>query len=273
MLFKNRLRIQLLAALAQNPFLHNLLTGSIYQGGAKAVCTPGLNCYSCPAAAFACPIGALQAGLADRRIRFPFYVIGFLLLLGALLGRLICGFLCPFGLLSDLLYKIPFFKKIRSFPGDKLLRYLKYILLVVFVLLLPAFFMSAPAYCKFICPQGTLQGGVLLLLADRVLWPLVGALYYWKLGLLIAVLLLSLLLYRPFCKYLCPLGAIYGLCNSFSLLRLRCDRESCTRCGACARACRMGVDPEKTPNHPECIRCGDCVSACPADALRAGLKQ
>ncbi|MCL2694760.1 MAG: 4Fe-4S binding protein [Clostridiales bacterium] len=263
-----RLYIQIIAALAQNPFLYNFLTGRIYQGGAKAVCTPGLNCYSCPAAAFSCPIGALQAGLADRRIRFPFYVVGFLLLIGVTLGRFVCGFLCPFGLLFDLLYRIPFFKKIRTFPGDRALRYLKYVLLAVFVLLLPAFFMDGPAYCRFICPQGTLQGGVLLLLGNRLLWPLVGALYAWKVGILIAVLLLSLLLYRPFCKYLCPLGAVYGLCNPFSLYRLRVNREQCVGCGVCKTVCRMGVDPIKTPNSPECIRCGACAQSCPKGALR-----
>ena len=270
--FKKRLHIQILAALAQNPFLSGLITGKIYQGGAKAFCTPGLNCYSCPAAALSCPLGALQSGLSDRHVRFPFYVLGFLLLTGTVLGRAVCGFLCPFGLLFDLLYKIPFFKKIRGFRGDKQLRTLKYVLLAVFVLLLPAFFMDAPAYCKFLCPQGTLQGGVLLLLRDRVLWQLVGALYYWKLGILIAVLLLSLLIYRPFCKYLCPLGAIYGLCNPIALYRLSVNREKCTDCGACAKVCSMRVNPKKTPGHPECIRCGDCVRACSAEALRVGWR-
>jgi len=263
--------IQTLALLGSNAYIAGFVSGRIYRGRLKTVCFPGLNCYSCPGAVASCPLGSLQAVLGTSEYRFSFYVTGLVVGFGVLLGRFVCGFLCPFGLLFDLLYRIPFVKKIRSFPGDKLLRYLKYALLLVFVLLLPAFFMDAPAYCKFICPQGMLQGGVFLLLLNRALWPLIGILYAWKLGILIVVLLLSLVLYRPFCKYLCPLGAIYGLCNPVSLLRLRLDATKCISCGACSHCCHMGVNPQKTQGHPECIRCGECVKACPRGALKTAI--
>ena len=99
-------------------------------------CVPGLNCYSCPGATGACPIGSLQAVIGSWNFKMAYYVVGFLIFVGALLGRLVCGFLCPFGLIQDLLNKIPFPKKMRTFRGDKLLRKLKYVILMVFVILL-----------------------------------------------------------------------------------------------------------------------------------------
>ena len=98
--------IQALAAIAHNPHLGNFFTGRIYQGPTKGVCVPGLNCYSCPGAAGACPIGSLQAVVGGRGRGVPYYVTGSVLLFGALFGRLICGFLCPFGFVQDLLHKI-----------------------------------------------------------------------------------------------------------------------------------------------------------------------
>lgn len=74
--------------------------------------------------------------------------------------------------------------------------------------------------------------------------------------------------YRPFCKWLCPLGAFYALLNKVSLFQMRVDTHKCVSCGACAKACKMDVDITKTPNHAECIRCGMCMKACPTDAIQ-----
>ena len=73
--------------------------------------------------------------------------------------------------------------------------------------------------------------------------------------------------YRPFCKWLCPLGAFYALFNRVSLFRMKVDRNKCVSCGKCAKACKMDVDVTKTPNHTECIRCGMCIRACPTNAV------
>ena len=89
--------IQAVATLLTNIHIPNLFKGKIYQGNAKAVCVPGLNCYSCPAATGACPIGAFQAVVGSSRFKFSYYITGFFILLGVTLGRFICGFLCPFG--------------------------------------------------------------------------------------------------------------------------------------------------------------------------------
>lgn len=89
--------IQAGAVLLANPHLPNFLGGGIYQGEGKTVCVPGLNCYSCPAASGACPIGAFQAVVGSSKFGFAYYITGFLILLGVLLGRFVSGFLCPFG--------------------------------------------------------------------------------------------------------------------------------------------------------------------------------
>ncbi len=269
--------VQIVFTLFTNGYLKGFQTGRIYNGKAKALCLPGLNCYSCPGALGSCPIGALQATLTSRDYQFAFYVGGFLLLIGTVLGRFVCGFLCPFGLVQDLIYKIPFFKKLKKLPGDKFLRFLKYVILFGFVLLLPMFAVDAfglgkPWFCTWICPSGALMAGIPLTALNAGLRSMIGFLYHWKVGLLVFILLLSVLVYRPFCRYLCPLGAIYGLFHPISLVRIRLDEAKCTHCTACHQACDMDIDPVKTPNSPECIRCGKCVSRCPQGALSMGIK-
>lgn len=201
--------IQATAALLQNIHLSGFLSGGIYTGASKQVCVPGLNCYSCPGAVGACPIGSLQAVLSGGQRGFSYYVTGIILLFGVLFGRLICGFLCPFGFVQDLLYKIRCRKKTVPRRLDKPLRYTKYAVLLVLVILLPMlakgrFGVGLPWFCKYLCPAGTLEGGIPLLLQNESLRAMVGFLFSWKMAILIAILVLSVLLYRPFCKYLCP---------------------------------------------------------------------
>ncbi len=260
-----------------NCYASGFAAGKIYTGPLKNICFPGLNCYSCPGAVGACPIGSLQAVMGSWKFSVSLYVGGFLMLVGAVLGRFVCGWLCPFGLVQDLFHKIPFFKKLGAFPGDKLLRWLKYAILLVFVILMPLFVVDivgqgGPAFCKYICPSGTLLGGIPLVAKNPGLQAMVGFLFRWKMAILIVTLVLSILIYRPFCKYICPLGAIYSLTNGVSLYRPRIDREKCVNCGKCAKVCKMGVDPVKNPGSPECIRCGDCAKACPKGAIHLGFR-
>ena len=262
--------IQAAATLLTNIHIPNLLKGKIYQGNVKTMCVPGLNCYSCPAATGACPIGAFQAVVGSSKFKFTYYITGFFILLGVLLGRFICGFLCPFGWFQDLLHKIP--GKKLSTAKLKLLRYLKYVILVVFVILLPAFVtnslgMGDPFFCKYICPQGVLEGAIPLALANSGIRAALGHLFTFKFTILALFIILSILFYRPFCKWICPLGAIYSLFNKVSFLKIQVDHEKCVGCQKCSRVCKMDVNVVDTPNHPECIRCGECMKACPTDAI------
>lgn len=263
--------IQAAATLLTNIHLPNLFNGTIYRGSGKNVCVPGLNCYSCPAASGACPIGAFQAVLGSSKFKFSYYIVGFFILMGVLLGRFICGFLCPFGWFQDLIHKIPFFKKLST-KKLKPLRYLKYVILVVFVIILPltainSLGMGDPFFCKFICPQGVLEGAIPLSLVNDGIRSALGSLFTFKSIILISFIVLSLLFYRPFCKWICPLGAIYSLFNKVSLMKMNVDEDKCIGCKKCVKACKMDVDVTKAPNHLECIRCGACIKVCPADAI------
>ena len=262
--------IQAGATLLTNIHLPNFLKGGIYQGKGKAVCVPGLNCYSCPAASGACPIGSFQAVVGSSKFRFSYYITGFLILLGVLLGRFICGFLCPFGWFQELLHKIP----TRKISTKKLkpLTYIKYVVLLVMVVLLPVLVtndvgMGDPFFCKYLCPQGVLEGAIPLAVVNSGIRAALGVLFSWKLGILVVVAVLSVLFYRPFCKWLCPLGAFYALLNKVSLLGMKVDKHKCVSCGKCAKACKMDVDVTKSTDHAECIRCGMCIRACPTNAV------
>ncbi len=269
--------VQALWALLSNSYLAGFVSGKIYKGKLKNLCVPGMNCYSCPGALGSCPIGAMQAVIGSWNFKLALYVSGFLMLIGAIVGRFVCGWLCPFGLIQDLLHKIPFPKKIKTFRGDRLLRKLKYVILVVFVILMPMFLVDilgqgAPYFCKLICPVGTLEGGIPLVLLNKTLHGALGWLYTWKLLILAVTLFAAVVIYRPFCKYICPLGAVYSLFNSVSVFRYRVDEHKCTGCGACAKCCDMGCDPTVNANDPECIRCGKCKNTCPTGAICTGFK-
>ena len=256
--------IQAGATLLTNIHLPNFLKGGLYQGKGKAVCVPGLNCYSCPAASGACPIGSFQAVVGSSKFRFSYYITGFLILLGVLLGRVICGFLCPFGWFQELLHKIP--TKKLSTKKLKPLTYLKYVVLLP-VLVTNQLGMGDPFFCKYLCPQGVLEGAIPLSLANAGIRSALGSLFTWKFIVLLTVIILSIVFYRPFCKWLCPLGAFYALLNKVSLFQMQVDQSKCVSCGKCAKVCKMDVDVTKSPNHTECIRCGMCIRACPTDAV------
>lgn len=266
-----RLAVQTLWSVISNSFAVGFTQGKIYQGSGKKLCLPGLNCYSCPGALGSCPIGSIQALIGSEH-KITFYVSGMLIFIGALLGRFVCGWLCPFGLVQDLLHKIPFFKKITTFRGDRALRYLKYVILLVFVILLPLFLLddygtSTPFFCKCICPSGMLFGGIPLATVSESIRESAGWLFTYK-GIILAVtVLLSVIIYRPFCKYICPLGAVYALFNKVSVLRIRNNEEKCIDCKKCEKVCKMNINVLTDLNSPECIRCGLCVRNCPSGSL------
>lgn len=259
-------------AFITNSYLLGFMQGKIYTGKLKHICLPGLNCYSCPGALGSCPVGSLQSVLGSRDSKISLYISGFLIFSGAVFGRFICGWMCPFGLVQDLFYKIPFIKKINSFKSDKVLRKLKYVILLIFVIILPMVVtdisgQGSPWFCKYICPAGMLQGGLPLTVLNEGLRSAVGFLYTWKFVILAVTVIISVIIYRPFCKYICPLGAIYGLFNRVSVFKLRCDTEKCVNCGKCSKVCKMNVNPSESPYSSECIRCGLCEKNCPTGAL------
>lgn len=266
--------IQMVATFLTNIHIPNFFKGELFTGKTKGVCVPGLNCYSCPAAAGACPVGSFQAVVGSSKFRFSYYITGILILLGVGLGRFICGFLCPFGWFQDLLHKIPF-KKIST-KKLKALTYIKYILLLILVCLLPNLIvnkagMGSPYFCKYVCPQGILEGGIPLSIVNPSIRESLGALFTAKSVILAITVMLGILLYRPFCKWICPLGAFYSLFNRVSFLQYSVDKESCVSCGKCKKTCKMDVDITQNAKALECIRCGECVKVCPTRAIKVNV--
>ena len=256
--------IQLYAALLTNANVKGFFNGQIYQGASKKFCDPGLNCYSCPGAVGACPLGSLQNALMESNTRLPAYIFGIIILFGLLLGRTICGFLCPLGLGQELLYKIrtPKLKKSRV---THILSYFKYVLLFALVVVVPMAF-SVPGFCEFICPAGTLEGGVGLLSNPKNEGSLgmLGPLFTWKFTLLILIAVACIFVFRLFCRFLCPLGALYGFFCRLALLGVKLDKTKCTDCGMCISVCKMDI---KHVGDHECVQCGDCISVCPTKAI------
>lgn len=267
-----RLFMQIGFFIIQNPFLQNFPRGSIHEGRTKGICAPGLNCYSCPAAAFSCPIGILQNFFRGAVSSSIFFVTGFLVLVGAIFGRFVCGFACPMGLLQDLIYKLPTRKLVVRL---KFLSYLKYAVLVLFVIVLPfsvrggaAF--GDPWFCAYICPSGTVFGAWPLVLANDFLRGTLGFLFNFKTAVALGLLTAALFINRFFCRVLCPLGAIYSLFNRISFFRINFNPSKCTACAKCNKACQLKLKPIIETTHPDCIRCGDCVRACEEKAMTYG---
>ncbi len=280
-----RALIQAGTTVACNPAIWNFFSGTVSKSPLKNACVPGLNCYSCPSAIGSCPLGALQVSLASGRL--PFFAAGFLVVTGLLGGRAICGFLCPFGFFQEILAWISEkLKKLFNGKSDaeklaslsanfsmslpvRVLRLFKYFLLAVFVALLPiAAYLSkgfsSPYFCAYICPAGTLEAGIPLVIANEALRSAAGLLFSWKAALLAVFVVWSCFTFRPFCKYVCPLGAIYSFFNKSSYFGIQVDAAKCTGCGDCVASCKMNA---RAINSVECIRCEECASSCTHGAI------
>lgn len=264
--------IQLYSALLFNANIKGFFTGDIYRGSTKKMCAPGINCYSCPGAIGACPLGSLQNALGTSSHGTIFYVIGILLLYALLLGRFICGFLCPFGLIQELLYKIKT-PKLKKNKVTRILSYLKYVILVYFVVIIPVLYLlysnnsvPVPGFCKYICPAGILEGafGYLSHPSNAQDMAALRSLFTWKFCLTVSIILGSVFIFRLFCRFLCPLGALYGLFNHFSVFGIKLEKSKCTDCGLCVSKCKVDI---RHVNDHECINCGECIEVCPTQAI------
>ena len=260
--------MQLYFALLFNANLKGFSSGQIYKGNTKKVCVPGINCYSCPGAVGACPLGSLQGSFSADKSTI-YYVGGILLLYCLLFGRMICGWLCPFGLIQELLYKIKT-PKLKKSPITRILSYLKYVILVFFVFIVPITYAfrdtPLPTFCKYICPAGTLEGGIMLLLNknNNGFFDMLGPLFTWKFMLMISIVVGSVFIFRLFCRFICPLGALYGLFNRISFFGVKVEKPKCTNCNLCVNHCKLDI---KHVGDQECISCGECIDVCPTKAI------
>lgn len=222
------------------------------------------HCYACPLSSFACPVGLLAnyAALAPAVVVIPWMIIGVVLIAGGLVGSMICGWVCPFGLVQDWLARLGPRNKLRV-PGW--LAYGRYVVLVGLVLALPMYwgargllYEEQPLTICKICPAGALEAGLPYSIQSLVTgggWTMGG----FKLGVLLVFLGAAVLIHRPWCRVLCPLGGALALMNRISLARLRVDSAKCTGCNLCHRRCPVQESPVRHPDSHRCIRCLECV--------------
>jgi polyferredoxin len=254
---------QIIATLMQLSYFPALWTGLIYQGQSKSLCVPILTCWSCPLARFSCPMGSLQYFIGSRK--FPFYIIGFLGLVGIIVGRMSCAWICPFGFFQDLLKKLTKIK--LTIPQN--VTYIKYLVLIIIAGVL-VFITTELWFCK-LCPAGTLEAGLPLIILDRSgdLKALVGSLFIIKVTILAIIILGSIFIKRFFCRIFCPIGAIYSIFNRISIIRLKVTSGKCLgkNCNRCQKVCPMDIKVYEDPNQKECIRCLECKYKCPKIAI------
>lgn len=178
-----------------------------------------------------------------------------------LAGPLFCGWVCPFGTLQDLVSKLTHKIKKRQMPKglQKVLAVSRYLLLGATTLLTLDFVFALMQYDAHINFLSVLSGKALT----------VGA--YAVLG---AYLLIAVFFERPFCSYMCPQGAQYGLMSSLRPFRIVRNADACVNCGKCNRVCPMHIDITGSENVTslQCINCMNCVAACPKKgALKFGI--
>ncbi len=252
-----RWRVQLASTI-----LHNI---PIYQSATKGLIAPGFNCYSCPLATGACPIGTIQHFITVRET--PLYTIGVLGAIGSVVGRMPCGFICPFGFFQDLLYRI----KTPKISVSNKFGWFKYVVLVALVLIIP-YITLEPWFCK-LCPIGALEAGIPWVIIDSGIRAAVRFMFFIKLFILFSFIAAMILIKRPFCRFFCPLGAIYSLFNRVSLVKMEVDDSLCSYCDICQDVCPMDLRIYDDPNSEQCIRCFECVKACPTGAISVKIRE
>jgi ferredoxin-type protein NapH len=226
----------------------------------KRIPCTALNCHACPAAIFACPIGAMQHSGTIRQV--PIYVLGALGIVAILIGRLSCGWFCPFGFLQDQLYRL----RTPKITIRRNVTWIRYVVLVVLVGILPVITYKL-WFCR-LCPAGTLEAGIPVVLTDAAVRDRIDWFFALKLGILALFLAAMVTIKRPFCRFVCPLGACYSPFNRHSFLQLEVDHESCDKCGRCREVCPVDIDISEDANSSQCIRCLECAKICPVSAVQ-----
>lgn len=227
----------------------------------KWLCNPVLSCHSCALAYFACPLGIYVHYSAYHT--FPLLAAGTVLLLGVLFGRLLCGWVCPFGFLQDLAYKIPFPK----YELPKWTSSIKYFVLLFTIFLFPWFLGEATwlSFCR-VCPASALQVTVPRLLGGGSFN--IGTTI--KLAFLGITVLMFLSTERAFCNVLCPMGALLAPLNKLSFWKVKPASGECLACQQCDKRCPTGTSPSTRidlgipPSRAlDCVLCHECQPVCP----------
>jgi polyferredoxin len=192
---------------------------------------------------------------------FPFFLVGGLMIVGLLAGRLVCGWICPVGLFQEALYKI---KSVKiTLPRASSI--LPYTIFIVLIVVLP--FITTEHWFSKLCPVGTLTAGIPWVLwnpvdpstGDLTIEPgTVGFLFAVKLIILGIALWFFVSAKRPFCRYICPMGLFWSFFNKVSIMKVEVD-DGCTKCDVCRKKCPEEIRIYEDPNARDCIRCLECT--------------
>jgi polyferredoxin len=207
--------------------------------------------------------------------KFPYLVTSFLAFVGLSTGSMACGWLCPFGLLQDIMHKI---KSVKIRVPEKLTG-MRYLVLLFLVILLP--YITQETWFSKLCPMGTLQAALPWAVWNPIIpvygEPAVavgtlGILFGVKIVILLSFLGLFVLAKRPFCRLICPLGAILGFFNRYSFIGIKVDKKDCAGCHSCREKCPVDINVGDDPAASTCVRCFECLD-CPNVSVSAGTRE
>ena len=186
-------------------------------------------------------------------------------------NKLICGWACPFGALQELFYSLPILKRIKRrkvpFFISNLVRG------GLFLLMLLLLFGIVGGKKGFVIYHWMNPFNLFDLHFESMNPFKLFGLHFETLPILITIvvaLVLALAVYRPFCQLICPFGLISWLAERLSLMRVRINRDLCTDCGVCVRACPSGAAKSKVKGGlfgADCYSCARCLNVCPDDAI------
>jgi len=237
-------------------------------------CYPFFYCHACPSASAACPLRAIEIGVFKaefkwKLITYPFLIIG---TVGILTGRAVCGWACPIGLLQRSVGRVPrflkkrikLFNKIGQLKVERYMRYAKYFVFIGLVIITPILigFMFTD-----ICPTGILVGTIPILALNPGEY-VPNEFFYIAFVFFILFFVLIFTIERGWCRYFCPVGAMFAPLNKVSFLYVSVDKKNCIHCNACSNVCPMGIDVPNMNRDPECILCGKCVGVCPENIIK-----
>lgn len=215
-----------------------------------------------------CPFGGVVSiytyftqGTFVKQIHSSSWILMWLVLvLAVIFGPVFCGWVCPFGTVQEYLGKIGkklFKRRYNRFIPTKIDQYLRYLRYVVLGLVLYRTAIAGTLMFADIDPYFSLFN----IWSDEVVWT----------GLVVLAISLvgSLFVERPWCKYACPYGALLGIFNTFKIVKLSRNTNTCINCKRCDRVCPMNITPSDDKNvfNHQCIMCLECTSEneCPVD--------
>lgn len=200
--------------------------------------------------------------LVPALLSLNFIVIGGLMLLTLIFGRIYCSTICPLGIFQDLIMWIIRAKKNR-FKYKKEHKAVRYVFLLAFL----TFFATGLAYLISLIDPYSIFGRFFA--QSSLQMPLIIV----NIVSLIIICVFSLMAGRTYCNSICPVGTILGLLSRFSLFKIRIDDERCNGCGLCERNCKSSciLSSEHRIDYDRCVTCFNCIDKCKRNAMKFSL--